>query len=112
VSGPTPDDGLDFAPRHAPERDTLSGFRQRRRSVCREVLATRKPAALLSLPGRFVLRLAERTFAVGLSNAPPRNKRLLGRLPAERVLVEQPLTQSLVHDQATFCLRGSTCSQP
>ena len=52
---------LDFAPRHAPG-ETLPGFRQGRQVACREVLATRKPTVLLSLDGRFVLRLAERTF--------------------------------------------------
>jgi hypothetical protein len=52
---PTRDDGLDFAPWHAPQ--VLScGFRQGK------VLAGRKPLLLFRVVGTLLLRLAERTF--------------------------------------------------
>ncbi len=63
--------------------------------ICREVLATRKPAPLLSLDGRFVLRLAERTFDAALLNVPPRNGRLHGPCPTEAMFTEQPPPQSI-----------------
>src|SRR5262249_49656703 len=59
------------------------------------VLAGRNPMLLLRFAGSFLLRLAERTFTGLLLNAPPRNRRLLGRRPAKGVFDEQPLAQSM-----------------
>jgi hypothetical protein len=55
-NGLTQDDGLDFAPWHAPQEETACGFRQGK------VLAGRNPILLLRFAGAFLLRLAERTF--------------------------------------------------
>src|SRR5262245_16394628 len=55
TNGPTRDDGLDFAPWHAPQ-GSACGFWQGK------VLAGRKPTWLLRFVGTFLLRLAERTF--------------------------------------------------
>lgn len=76
--------------RHAQRIHEFDDSGQTEESSAREVLEIRKPLLLLRLSGVLLLRYADRRLSgLLLLNAPPRNTRLIDRIPFLKCNLQQ-----------------------